>query len=94
MSPTIVYDAKGRPIFTLGAAGGKTISRWRITPSGGESVLQYRTTGSWVSKLRIYGYGQLGGPTAQGPGSDGRLEDGGHPPTVPLIVSARYMTFK
>ena len=25
MSPTIVYDAKGRPIFTVGAAGGKTI---------------------------------------------------------------------
>ncbi|PPJ40733.1 gamma-glutamyltransferase, partial [Pseudoxanthomonas sp. KAs_5_3] len=25
MSPTIVYDAKGMPIFTVGAAGGKTI---------------------------------------------------------------------
>jgi len=25
MSPTIVYDAKGKPIFTVGAAGGKTI---------------------------------------------------------------------
>jgi gamma-glutamyltranspeptidase/glutathione hydrolase len=25
MSPTIVYDAKGRPVFTVGAAGGKTI---------------------------------------------------------------------
>ena len=25
MAPTIVYDAKGRPIFTVGAAGGKTI---------------------------------------------------------------------
>jgi len=25
MSPTIVYDAKGTPIFTVGAAGGKTI---------------------------------------------------------------------
>lgn len=25
MSPTIVYDAKGAPIFTVGAAGGKTI---------------------------------------------------------------------
>jgi gamma-glutamyltranspeptidase / glutathione hydrolase len=25
MSPTIVYDAKGNPIFTVGAAGGKTI---------------------------------------------------------------------
>jgi len=25
MSPTIVYDAKGQPIFTVGAAGGKTI---------------------------------------------------------------------
>jgi gamma-glutamyltranspeptidase/glutathione hydrolase len=25
MSPTIVYDAKGRPVFTIGAAGGKTI---------------------------------------------------------------------
>ena len=25
MSPTIVYDARGRPVFTVGAAGGKTI---------------------------------------------------------------------
>ena len=25
MSPTIVYDAKGTPVFTIGAAGGKTI---------------------------------------------------------------------
>lgn len=25
MSPTIVYDAKGKPVFTVGAAGGKTI---------------------------------------------------------------------
>ncbi|WP_034157236.1 gamma-glutamyltransferase [Sphingomonas sp. ERG5] len=25
MSPTMVYDAKGKPIFTVGAAGGKTI---------------------------------------------------------------------
>ena len=25
MSPTIVYDAKGQPVFTVGAAGGKTI---------------------------------------------------------------------
>ncbi|MCF8708127.1 gamma-glutamyltransferase [Rhizorhapis sp. SPR117] len=25
MSPTIVYDASGKPIFTIGAAGGKTI---------------------------------------------------------------------
>jgi gamma-glutamyltranspeptidase/glutathione hydrolase len=25
MSPTIVYDASGKPIFTVGAAGGKTI---------------------------------------------------------------------
>ena len=25
MSPTIVYDAKGTPVFTVGAAGGKTI---------------------------------------------------------------------
>ncbi|HEX8382230.1 MAG TPA: gamma-glutamyltransferase [Sphingomonas sp.] len=25
MAPTIVYDAKGRPVFTVGAAGGKTI---------------------------------------------------------------------
>jgi gamma-glutamyltranspeptidase/glutathione hydrolase len=25
MAPTIVYDAKGKPIFTVGAAGGKTI---------------------------------------------------------------------
>jgi gamma-glutamyltranspeptidase/glutathione hydrolase len=25
MSPTIVYDAQGTPIFTVGAAGGKTI---------------------------------------------------------------------
>lgn len=25
MSPTIVYDAKGRPVFVVGAAGGKTI---------------------------------------------------------------------
>lgn len=25
MSPTIVYDAKGMPVFTIGAAGGKTI---------------------------------------------------------------------
>jgi gamma-glutamyltranspeptidase/glutathione hydrolase len=25
MSPTIVYDAKGTPIFTVGAAGGRTI---------------------------------------------------------------------
>lgn len=25
MSPTIVYDASGRPVFALGAAGGKTI---------------------------------------------------------------------
>lgn len=25
MSPTIVYDAKGKPVFTIGAAGGKTI---------------------------------------------------------------------
>ncbi|OQW41764.1 MAG: gamma-glutamyltranspeptidase [Proteobacteria bacterium SG_bin5] len=25
MSPTIVYDAKGAPVFTVGAAGGKTI---------------------------------------------------------------------
>lgn len=25
MSPTIVYDAKGMPVFTVGAAGGKTI---------------------------------------------------------------------
>ncbi len=25
MSPTIVYDAAGRPVFTVGAAGGKTI---------------------------------------------------------------------
>ena len=25
MSPTIVYDAKGEPVFTVGAAGGKTI---------------------------------------------------------------------
>jgi gamma-glutamyltranspeptidase/glutathione hydrolase len=25
MSPTIVYDAKGVPVFTVGAAGGKTI---------------------------------------------------------------------
>jgi len=25
MAPTIVYDAKGKPVFTVGAAGGKTI---------------------------------------------------------------------
>jgi gamma-glutamyltranspeptidase/glutathione hydrolase len=25
MSPTIVYDRKGKPIFTVGAAGGRTI---------------------------------------------------------------------
>jgi gamma-glutamyltranspeptidase/glutathione hydrolase len=25
MSPTIVYDASGKPVFTIGAAGGKTI---------------------------------------------------------------------
>ena len=25
MAPTIVYNAKGRPVFTVGAAGGKTI---------------------------------------------------------------------
>src|SRR3546814_13807553 len=25
MSPTIVYDAAGTPVFTVGAAGGKTI---------------------------------------------------------------------
>jgi len=25
MAPTIVYDAKGRPVFTVGAAGGPTI---------------------------------------------------------------------
>ena len=25
MSPTIVYDASGAPVFTVGAAGGKTI---------------------------------------------------------------------
>ncbi|MFA6114779.1 MAG: gamma-glutamyltransferase [Sphingomonas sp.] len=25
MAPTIVYDAKGQPVFTVGAAGGKTI---------------------------------------------------------------------
>src|SRR3546814_18652580 len=25
MSPTIVYDASGKPVFALGAAGGKTI---------------------------------------------------------------------
>jgi len=25
MAPTIVYDASGKPIFTVGAAGGKTI---------------------------------------------------------------------
>jgi len=25
MAPTIVYDAGGKPVFTVGAAGGKTI---------------------------------------------------------------------
>src|SRR3546814_2167432 len=25
MSPTIVYDASGKPVFAIGAAGGKTI---------------------------------------------------------------------
>ena len=25
MSPTIVYDSGGKPVFTVGAAGGKTI---------------------------------------------------------------------
>ena len=25
MTPTIIYDATGKPVFTVGAAGGKTI---------------------------------------------------------------------
>ena len=59
-----VHDSGTGKTATLPTtAGGKKITRWRITPSGTKGLLQYRTTGSWVNRQTISGYGQLGGPT-------------------------------